>query len=70
MLPPGGDGSGSPSPGWQRPGGRLAADSVRLGELERHLGDGAIENVVDTVLVQGRLRRRLMSYPLVIRLMS
>ena len=48
-------------------------DFVRLGELERHLGDGVIENVVATVLAQGRLkrrqRRRLMSYPLVIRLM-
>jgi len=48
-------------------------DLVRLGELERHLGDGVIEAVVDAVLAKGRLRkrqrRRLMSYPLVIRLM-
>ena len=48
-------------------------DSVRLGELERHLGDGVIEAVVAAALEQGRLkerqRRRLMSYPLVIRLM-
>jgi len=48
-------------------------DFVRLGEPERHLGDGMIENVVATVLAQGRLkrrqRRRLMSYPLVIQLM-
>ena len=48
-------------------------DFVRLGELERHLGDGVIEAVVDAVLGKGRLRRRqrrrLMSYPLVIRLM-
>jgi len=47
-------------------------DSVRLGELERHLGDGVIEAVVAAALEQGRLkerqRRRLMSYPLVIRL--
>ena len=48
-------------------------DFVRLGELERHLGDGVIEAVVDAALEQGRLRRRqrrrIMSYPLVIRLM-
>ena len=48
-------------------------DFVRLGELERHLGDGVIEAIVDTALEQGRLkkrqRRRIMSYPLVIRLM-
>src|SRR5207302_6018268 len=48
-------------------------DLVRLGELERHLGDGVIEAIVDTAVAQGRLkrreRRRLMSYPLVIRLM-
>ena len=48
-------------------------DFVRLGELERHLGDGVIEEVTATALEQGRLkkrqRRRIMSYPLVIRLM-
>ena len=48
-------------------------DFVRLGELERHLGDGVIEAIVDAALQKGRLRkrkrRRLMSYPLVIRLM-
>jgi Insertion element 4 transposase N-terminal len=48
-------------------------DFVRLGELERHLGDGVIEEVVAAALERGRLkkrqRRRLMSYPLVIRLM-
>jgi hypothetical protein len=48
-------------------------DLVRLGELERHLGDGVIEAVVGAALAKGRLRRRqrrrLMSYPLVIRLM-
>jgi hypothetical protein len=48
-------------------------DYVRLGELERHLGDGVIEEIVAAALGQGRLkerqRRRLMSYPLVIRLM-
>jgi hypothetical protein len=58
--------------------GRMLADAwlpdlVRLGELERHLGDGVIEAVVDAELEKGRLRprerRRLMSYPLVIRLM-
>jgi Insertion element 4 transposase N-terminal len=58
--------------------GRMLADAwlpdlVRLGELERHLGDGVIEAVVDAELGKGRLRprerRRIMSYPLVIRLM-
>jgi len=48
-------------------------DFVRLGELERHLGDGVIEEIVAAALAQGRLkprqRRRIMSYPLVIRLM-
>jgi hypothetical protein len=48
-------------------------DLVRLGELERHLGDGVIEAVVAAALEKGRLkkrqRRRIMSYPLVIRLM-
>jgi hypothetical protein len=46
---------------------------VRLGELERHLGDGVIEAAVGEALAAGRLkprqRRRIMSYPLVIRLM-
>jgi hypothetical protein len=48
-------------------------DQARLGELERHLGDGVIEAIVDSELARRRLkprqRRRLMSYPLVIRLM-
>jgi hypothetical protein len=48
-------------------------DFVRLGELERHLGGGVIEEITAAALEQGRLRkrqrRRLMSYPLVIRLM-
>ncbi|MGH3411160.1 MAG: transposase domain-containing protein [Streptosporangiaceae bacterium] len=48
-------------------------DLVRLGELERHLGDGVIEAIAAAALEKGRLRRRerrrLMSYPLVIRLM-
>jgi Insertion element 4 transposase N-terminal len=48
-------------------------DLVRLGELERHLGDEVIEAVVDAAVEEGRLRkrerRRIMSYPLVIRLM-
>jgi hypothetical protein len=48
-------------------------DLVRLGELERHLGDGVIEAAVDAEAGKGRLkprqRRRIMSYPLVIRLM-
>ena len=48
-------------------------DLVRLGELEAHLGDGVIEYLVDAALEAGlltrRQRRRIMSYPLVIRLM-
>lgn len=48
-------------------------DLVRLGELERHLGDGVIEEIMGTAIAEGRLkprqRRRIMSYPLVIRLM-
>ena len=48
-------------------------DLVRLGELEAHLGDGVIEAAVDAPVAAGRLkprqRRRIMSYPLVIRLM-
>ncbi len=55
-----------------RAGGWLP-DFVRLGELERHLGDGVIEEIVAAALEQGRLRkrqrRRIMSYPLAIRLM-
>ena len=46
---------------------------MRLGELERHLGDGVVEAAVDAAAAEGRLkprqRRRLMSYRLVIRLM-
>jgi len=48
-------------------------DFARLGELERHLGDGVIETIADGAIAAGRLkprqRRRIMSYPLVIRLM-
>ena len=47
-------------------------DLVRLGGLEEHLGDGVIEAIAGKALRGGRLRprerRRLMSYPLVIRL--
>jgi hypothetical protein len=47
-------------------------DHVRLGILEAHLGDGVIEKIVEKGLRNGRLplreRRRLLSYPLVIRL--
>jgi hypothetical protein len=66
------------APVLKRRDGRMLADAwlpdlVRLGELERHLGDGVIEVIVDAELERGRLRRRerrrLMSYPLVIRLM-
>jgi Insertion element 4 transposase N-terminal len=66
------------APAVARRDGRILADAwlpdlVRLGELERHLGDGVIEAIVEAALEKGRLRkrerRRLMSYPLVIRLM-
>jgi hypothetical protein len=66
------------APALVRRDGSVAADGwlpdfVRLGELERHLGDGVIEAIVDEAVAAGRLRprqrRRLMSYPLVIRLM-
>jgi Insertion element 4 transposase N-terminal len=53
--------------------GAWLPDLVQLGELERHLGGGVIEAIVNAELGKGRLRprerRRLMSYPLVIRLM-
>ena len=53
--------------------GAWLPDLVRLGGLEAHLGDGVIEDAVGTAVAEGRLaprqRRRLMSYPLVIRLM-
>jgi hypothetical protein len=66
------------APAVVRRDGRVLADGwlpdfVRLGELERHLGDGAIEAATAAALEAGRLkrreRRRIMSYPLVIRLM-
>jgi hypothetical protein len=48
-------------------------DFVRLGDLERHLGGDVIDETVSAALADGRLRkrqrRRIMSYPLVIRLM-
>jgi hypothetical protein len=47
-------------------------DLVRLGVLEAHLGDGVIEKIVAKAVRNGRLplreRRRLLSYPMVIRL--
>jgi hypothetical protein len=53
--------------------GAWLPDLVRLGELEAHLGDGVIEAIAGAALAKGRLkprqRRRIMSYPLVIRLM-
>ena len=52
--------------------GAWLPDLVRLGVLEAHLGDGVIEKIVEKGLRNGRLplreRRRLLSYPLVIRL--
>jgi hypothetical protein len=44
---------------------------VGLGEVEPHLGDGAIEAMAGETIGQGRLsprkRRRIMSYPPVVR---
>ncbi len=66
------------APAVVRRDGRILADAwlpdlVRLGELERHLGDGVVEAIAAAALEKGRLkkrqRRRIMSYPLVIRLM-
>ena len=65
------------APAVARRDGTVLADAwlpnlVRLGELERHLGDGVIEDLVGTALerrLKPRQRRRIMSYPLVIRLM-
>jgi hypothetical protein len=48
-------------------------DHVRLGELERHLGEGVIEDLVAAGVAAGRMpapqRRRLMSLALTIRMM-
>jgi hypothetical protein len=60
-------------------GGRPAAavlasgwlpDFVRLGELERHVGDGVIEGLAEAAVAGGRMpaRRRLMLLPLIMRL--
>jgi len=66
------------APAFVRRDGTVLADAwlpdlARLGELEAHLGDGVIEDLVAGALDAGRLprpvRRRIMSYPLVIRLM-
>jgi hypothetical protein len=66
------------APAFVRRDGTVLADAwppdlIRLGELEAHLGDGVIEEMVSAALAAGRLtrrqRRRIMSYPLVIRLM-
>jgi hypothetical protein len=65
------------APAFVRRDGSVLADAwlpdlVRLGALEAHLGDGVIEKIVEKGLRNGRLplreRRRLLSYPLVIRL--
>jgi len=66
------------APAFARRDGAVLADAwlpdlARLGELEAHLGDGVIEDLVSAGLAEGllprRVRRRIMSYPLVIRLM-
>ena len=65
------------APAFVRRDGTVLADAwlpeaVRLGVLEAHLGDGVIEKIVAKGLRNGRLplreRRRLLSYPMVIRL--
>lgn len=58
-------------------GGAVLADGwlpdfARLGELERHLGDGVIEELAGRAVADGRVpapeRRRIMSLPLTMRL--
>jgi hypothetical protein len=65
------------APAFVRRDGTVLADAwlpdlARLGILETYLGDGVIEEIVAKGLRNGRLplreRRRLLSYPLVIRL--
>jgi hypothetical protein len=65
------------APAFVRRDGTVLADAwlpdlARLGVLETHLGEGVIEKIVEKGLRNGRLplreRRRLLSYPLVIRL--
>jgi hypothetical protein len=65
------------APAFVRRDGTVQADAwlpdlVRLGILETHLGDGVIEKIVAKGLRNGRIplrkRRRLLSYPLIIRL--
>jgi hypothetical protein len=65
------------APAFVRRDGSVLADAwlpeaVRLGVLEAHLGDGVIEKIAEKGLRDGRLplreRRRLLSYPMVIRL--
>jgi hypothetical protein len=67
-----------PAPAAARRDGTVPADAwlpdlVRLGELERHPGGGVIEEIVAAAVALGRPRkrerRRILSYPLVIRLM-
>jgi hypothetical protein len=66
VLPPGRDGPAMVRRDGTALAGPWLPDLVRLGELERHLGGGVIEAVVDAELGK---RRRIMSYSLVIRLM-
>jgi hypothetical protein len=53
-------------------GGGWLPEFVRLGVLERHLGEGVIEELADKAVAGRRMpprqRKRIMSYPLVIRL--
>ncbi|MGH3410002.1 MAG: hypothetical protein ACRDRJ_47035 [Streptosporangiaceae bacterium] len=65
------------APAFVRRDGTVLADAwlpdlVRLGGLEAHLGDGVIEKIAEKAVRNGRLplreRRRLMSYPLAVRL--
>jgi hypothetical protein len=52
--------------------GGWLSDFVRLGELERHLGEGVIEELAAAAVADGRMpapqQKRIMSFPLVIRL--
>lgn len=54
-LPSGGDDPGSSPPDEMVLADAWLPDMVLLGELERHLGDGVIEAIVDETVAQGRL---------------
>lgn len=70
--PPGGGRAGGGRPRRGVRAGGWPPGHVRLGELERHLGEGVIENLVEAGVAAGRIpapqRQRLMSLALTIRM--